>query len=181
MLSAEGLHHPCTHNQTDVEVQLHRFSTVLDVVNRVVGIRRTSCTRVDSKSVSDCVVPSRSDRECLETGRYRLLNVFQHLRTHWHLYLLSDFITHSSCRQGRNHRPFDKEQTLFLVQLCVATFRHDRRFSEPFRAVQDEDTQGSKNCVFWRATRDTSLSIASVRTQTAKNSTVRSVLHTQHK
>ena len=25
--------------------------------------------------------------------------------------------------KGANHRPFDKEQTLFLVQLCVATFR----------------------------------------------------------
>ena len=42
------------------------FSTVLDVVNRVLGIRHTSCTRVDSESVSDCVVPSRSDRECLD-------------------------------------------------------------------------------------------------------------------
>ena len=30
-LSEEGLHLPCTHNQTEVEVQLHRFSTVLDV------------------------------------------------------------------------------------------------------------------------------------------------------
>ena len=60
--------------------------------------------------------------ERCRTSRHRLLNVFQHLRTHWHLYLLSDFITHSSCRQGRNHRPFDKEHTLF-VQLCVAAFR----------------------------------------------------------
>ena len=57
--SAESLHHPCTRNQTEVEVQLYLFSTVLDVVNRVLGIRRTSCTRVDSESVSDCVVPSR--------------------------------------------------------------------------------------------------------------------------
>ena len=57
------------------------------------------------------------------TGRHRIHNVFQHLWSHWHLYLLSDFITHSNCRQGRNHRPFDKEQTLFLVQLCVCMFR----------------------------------------------------------
>ena len=60
--------------------------------------------------------------ERCRTSRHRILNVFQYLRTHWHLYFLSDFITHSSCRQGRNHRPFDKEQT-FLVQLRVATFR----------------------------------------------------------
>ena len=33
-LSVEGLHLPCTHNQTEVEVQLHRFLTVLDVVNQ---------------------------------------------------------------------------------------------------------------------------------------------------
>ena len=89
MLSAEGP--PCTNNQTEVEVQLHQFSTVLDVVNRVPGIRRTSCTKVDSESVSDCVVPSRSDRECLDllsvAGRdgHRLLNVFQHLRKRWDL------------------------------------------------------------------------------------------------
>ena len=38
------------------------------------------------------------------------------LRTHWHLQLLSDFVTQTSCRQGRNQHPFDKEQTLFLVQ-----------------------------------------------------------------
>ena len=63
-LSAEVLHHPSTRNQTEVEVQLHLFSTVLDVVNRVLGIRRTSCTKADSESVSDCVVPSRSGREC---------------------------------------------------------------------------------------------------------------------
>ena len=41
--------------------QLHRFSTVLDVVNCVLVI---PCTRVDSESVSKCVVPSRSDLEC---------------------------------------------------------------------------------------------------------------------
>ena len=42
--------------------------------------------------------------ESCKTGRHRLLIVFQHLWSHWHLYLLRDFITHSSCRQGRNHR-----------------------------------------------------------------------------
>ena len=42
---------PCTRNQTEVEVRLHLFPTVLDVVNRVLGIRRTSCARVDSESV----------------------------------------------------------------------------------------------------------------------------------
>ena len=65
-LSVESLHLPCTHNQTEVEVQLHRFLTVLDVVNRVLEIRHTSYTRVDSENVSDCVNPSRSDRECLD-------------------------------------------------------------------------------------------------------------------
>ena len=33
--------------------------------------------------------------------------------------------THTSCRQRGNHHPFDKEQTLFLVQLCLAVFRLD--------------------------------------------------------
>ena len=59
------------------------------------------------------------------TSRHRLLDVFQHLRTLEHLQLLSDFVTHTSCRQGRNQHPFDKEQTLFLVQLCLAVFRLD--------------------------------------------------------
>ena len=53
-------------------------------------------------------------------GRASILDVFQHLRTHRHLQLLSDFVTHTCCRQGRNQHPFDKEQTLFLVQLCLA-------------------------------------------------------------
>ena len=56
--------HPCTRSRIEVEAQLRRFSTVLDVVNRVVEIRRTPCTRADSESVSDCDVPSRFDREC---------------------------------------------------------------------------------------------------------------------
>ena len=63
-LSAEGLHPPCTHNQTEVEAQLHRCSTVLDVVNHVLEIRRTPFTMADSERVSDCAVSSRSDREC---------------------------------------------------------------------------------------------------------------------
>ena len=62
--SAEGLRHPRTRSRTEVEAQLRRFSTVLDVVNHVLGIRRTSCTRADSESVSDCAVPSRFGREC---------------------------------------------------------------------------------------------------------------------
>ena len=90
-LSVEGLHLPCTHNQTEVEAQLHRFVTVLDVVNRVLEIRRAG---IGSSTSSSTCGPS-------------------------------DFITQSSCRQGRNHRPLDKGQTLFLVQLCVATFRTD--------------------------------------------------------
>ena len=53
-------------------------------------------------------------------GRASILDVFQHLRTHRHLQLLSDFVTHTCCRQGRNQHPSDKEQTLFLVQLCLA-------------------------------------------------------------
>ena len=43
---------------------LRRFSTVLDTVNHVLEIRRTSCTKADSESVSDCAVPSRFDLEC---------------------------------------------------------------------------------------------------------------------
>ena len=62
--SAEGLRHPCSRIQTEVEAQLRRFSTVLDAVNHVLEIRRTSCTKAYSESVSDCVVPSRFDREC---------------------------------------------------------------------------------------------------------------------
>ena len=46
--SAEGLRHPSTRSRTEVEAQLRRFPTVLDVVNRVLGI--------DSESVSDCAV-----------------------------------------------------------------------------------------------------------------------------
>ena len=61
-----GPPYPMYHNQTEVEVQLHRLLTVLDVVNRVLEIRHTSYTRVDSENVWDCVVPSRSDRECLD-------------------------------------------------------------------------------------------------------------------
>ena len=63
--------------------------------------------------------------ECCRTSTHRLLNVFQHLRPHWHLQLLSDFVTYTSCRQGRYQHPFDKEQTLFIVQLCLAVFRLD--------------------------------------------------------
>ena len=63
--------------------------------------------------------------ECCRTSKHRLLNVFQHLRTRWHLQLLSYFVTHTSCRQRRNQHPSDKEQTLFLVQLCLAVFRLD--------------------------------------------------------
>ena len=70
----------------------------------------------------DLIGSARISERC-KTGKHRLLNVFQHLWSHSHLYLLSDFITHSTCRQGRNHRPFDREQSLFLVQLCAATFR----------------------------------------------------------
>ena len=62
--SAEGLRHPCTRSRTEVAAQLGRFSTVLDVVNRVLGIQRTPCTRADSESVSACAVPSRFDRGC---------------------------------------------------------------------------------------------------------------------
>ena len=34
--------------------------------------------------------------------------------------LLSDIVTHTSCHQGRPQHPFDKQQTLFLLQLCLA-------------------------------------------------------------
>ena len=54
--SAESLRHPCTCRRTEVEPQLRRFTTVLDVVSHVLGIRCTSCTRADSESVSDCAV-----------------------------------------------------------------------------------------------------------------------------
>ena len=123
--SAEGLRHPCTRGQTEVEAQLHQFSTVLDAVNHFLEIRRSSCTKADSESLSNCAVPqhdligSAKISECCKTSRRRLLNVFQHLR----LQLLSDFVTHTSCHQGRNQHPFEKEQTLFLVQLYLAVFR----------------------------------------------------------
>ena len=52
--TAEGLRLPCCRNQTEGGTPPRRFSTVLDVVNRVLETRRTSCTMVDAGSVSDC-------------------------------------------------------------------------------------------------------------------------------
>ena len=63
--------------------------------------------------------------ECCRTSRHRLLNTIQHLRTNRHLQLLSGFVTHSSCRQGRNQHHLDKEQTVFLVRPCLTVFRLD--------------------------------------------------------
>ena len=92
--------------------------------------------------MSDCAVPSRFGRE------YQDLLVLQDeqasalqrlLRTHWHLQLLSDFVTQTSCRQGRNQHPFDKEQTLFLVQLRLAVFRLDLVWKEQCTSVCTED------------------------------------------
>ena len=40
--SAEGLRHPCSRSQTEVEVQLHRFSTVLDT-HLAPGLTRKVC------------------------------------------------------------------------------------------------------------------------------------------
>ena len=47
MQSVEGLRPPCSRNQTEVVAQLSQFSTVPDVVNRVLEIRVTSYTMVD--------------------------------------------------------------------------------------------------------------------------------------
>ena len=44
-------------------VELKLRHNCIDVLNHVLEIRRTSCTRADSESVSDCAVPSRFDRE----------------------------------------------------------------------------------------------------------------------
>ena len=103
--SAEGLRHPFV---PAVELKLRHdcdgFSTVLDVINHVFGIQRTSCTKPDSESVSavlfhhDLIGSARISVNC-RTSRHRLLNVFQHLRTHRHLQLLTDYVTHTSCRQ----------------------------------------------------------------------------------
>ena len=94
----EGLHLPCTHNQSVFEVQLHRFLTVLDVVNRVLEIRQTHPT------------PGLTRKMCqIVLFHHDLIGsalISERCRTSRHLYLLSDFITHSSCRHGRNHRPF---------------------------------------------------------------------------
>ena len=57
---------PCIRSQTEVEAPLRHFSTVLDVVNRVLGIRRTLCTKADSGNVSSCADPARFDQECLD-------------------------------------------------------------------------------------------------------------------
>ena len=43
-------------DRTEVEAHLRGFSTVLDVKNHVLGIQRTSCTKPDSESVSDCSI-----------------------------------------------------------------------------------------------------------------------------
>ena len=66
----------------------------------------------------DLVGSARISESC-RTRRHRLLNVFQHLRTHWHSYLLSDFVPHTSCQRGRNHHPFLKKPTLFH---CATVF-----------------------------------------------------------
>ena len=50
----------------DVIVLASIFLTVLDVESRVLGIRRTLCTRADSGNVSDSADPARFDEECLD-------------------------------------------------------------------------------------------------------------------
>ena len=67
-------------SHTAVEAQLRRFSTVLDAANHVLEIRRTSCTRPDSKKVCQTVlfhhdsIGSARIFECCRTSRHRLLN-----------------------------------------------------------------------------------------------------------
>ena len=48
----------------------------------------------------------------------------------------------TSCRQGRNHHPFDKEQTLFLVPVRVPKFRLDLVRKEQCSSI-DRDWTGS--------------------------------------
>ena len=78
--------------------------------------------------------------ECCRTSKHRLLNVFQHLRTHRHLQLLSDFVTHTSCRQGRHQHPFDKEQTLSFVQLCFTVFLQELVRKEQYQCQHEDDS-----------------------------------------
>ena len=102
--------------------------------------------------------------ERCKTSRHRLLNVFQHLWSHWHLYLLSDFITHSSCRRRRNHRSFHKEQTLPCATVCgyvssgscqertVFQYLHEDHFSTP--AERDgQETEVVSGLHAWNSTR----------------------------
>ena len=116
--SAEGFRHPCTRSRTEVEAQLRQFSTVLDVVNHVLGIRSTSCTGADSESVSDCAVPSRLVGSARITESCR---TSRHRSAPQRLQASSDplaFVTLGATSsltpavdKGRNHHPFDKERT----------------------------------------------------------------------
>ena len=47
-------------------------------------------------------------------------HIFKRLWANRHLCLLSDIVTHNSCHQGCHQHPFDEEQTIFLVQPCLA-------------------------------------------------------------
>ena len=95
------------------------FISHVHIIKLKLGLTRKMCQIVLIHH--DLIGSARISERC-KTGRHRLFNVFQHLWSHWHLYLLSDSITYSCCCQERNLRPFDKK-TIFLVQLCVATFR----------------------------------------------------------
>ena len=72
----------------------------------------------------DSIGSARIFQYC-RTTKHRLLNVFQHLWTNRNLQLLNDFVTHTTCHEKHNQHPFDKEQTLFLAQLCLTVFRLD--------------------------------------------------------
>ena len=142
--SAEGLRHPCTRSQTEVEAQLCRFSTVLDA-HLAPGLTRKVCHTVQFHHE---LIGSAKISECCSTSRHRLLNVFQHLRTHRHLQLLSDFVTHTSCRQGRYQHPFDKEQTLFLsatVFGCVSSGSCQEKNSVPVSARRSPSTPAERD------------------------------------
>ena len=79
---------------------------------------------IDKHRISMCLSPPGllRCRMCLAesgslsvAGRAGIGSLPQQLRTQWHQNLLSDFITHSSCRQGRNIVPMTKSK---LSSLC---------------------------------------------------------------
>ena len=66
---------------------------------------------------------------------------FATLERNQHPFRLSNQL--STC-QGRNQHPFDKEQILFLVPLCLAVFRLDLVKKEQCASVCTKITQAAE-------------------------------------